>query len=184
LGKVGENKMEKIKKFKWWWGWNSQEIENWLEKMALSGYRLTDVTSIGVFFSFEKAQCKKTRYCIDYQQEIGPSYIENLTDNGWEIIKMGSGWYICCKEYEGDRPDLFTDFDTLISRNNKLMFVIISSGLPFFLISPFILMFIGISIIRLVIAILWILVFIFDSFVIISLRKANKAILKKENLKS
>lgn len=176
--------MKKTKVFKWWWGWNYEEIENWLEKMALDGYRLTEVASNGVMFSFEKAEIKKTRYCVDYQQTLDPKYIEILGDDGWEIIKMGSGWYICRKEYDGDRPQLYTDFDSLISRNNKLMFVIIICGLPFFLFSPFALMFIDIYIFKLVIAILWFFVLIFDIFVIISLRKTNIAILKKKQLKN
>lgn len=176
--------MKKLKVFKWWWGWNFEEIENWLEEMALEGYRLTDVTSIGVIFSFEKTGPKKIRYCLDYQQKLEQKYISIINDDGWNFMPMGSGWYICRKEFKGDRPELYTDFDSLISRNNKLLFMIIISGLPFFIFVPFALIFIDIYIVRLSIAILWILICMFDIFVVTSIIKTNKLILNKKQLRN
>ena len=45
-----------IKQFKWWWAWDYEKIEKWLEDMEAGGLRLVDVTIDGTYFHFEK--CK------------------------------------------------------------------------------------------------------------------------------
>lgn len=114
-----------IRVFKWWWAWNYEEIENWLEKMEAGGLRLVETRCKGVFFYFEKCQPTKARYCVDYQNKLTPEYLTIIYDDGWKLYQLGMGWYILRKEYKEERPELYTDFEGLIARNKSLLTLII-----------------------------------------------------------
>lgn len=113
-----------IKVFKWWWAWDYEMIENWLEEMEGQGWTLIDTNLKGVFFNFERSKPAKARYCIDYQTKLTPEYIRIITDDGWKLYPVGMGWYILRKEYEDVRPDLYNDFDSLITRNKSLFAIV------------------------------------------------------------
>jgi hypothetical protein len=115
-----------IRVFKWWWAWNFETIEEWLEKMEAGGLRLVSTRFKGVLFYFEKCAYKKARYCIDFQTKLTPEYISIIKDDGWDLYQLGMGWYILRKEYQDDRPDLYTDFEGLITRNKHLLSLMIS----------------------------------------------------------
>ncbi len=110
-----------IRIFKWWWVWDYEEIENWLEQMEAGGLRLVETRFDGVVFCFEKCIPSKARYCIDYQSKLTPEYMTIINDDGWKLYQIGFGWYILRKQYEGERPDLYTDFEGLIARNRSLL---------------------------------------------------------------
>lgn len=110
-----------IRTFKWWWAWDYEEIENWLENMEKNGLRLIGTNVKGLLFSFEKCKSAKARYCIDYQSKLTPEYLAIINDDGWQLYQIGLGWYILRKEYEDERPDLYTDFESLIARNKALL---------------------------------------------------------------
>ncbi|PYG87819.1 uncharacterized protein DUF2812 [Ruminiclostridium sufflavum DSM 19573] len=115
-----------IRVFKWWWTWNFEEIENWLEKMEAGGLRLAETRCKGVVFGFEKCKPVRARYCVDYQRKLTPEYMAIINDDGWRLYQMGMGWYMLRKEYEEDRPDLYTDFEALIARNMRLLILILA----------------------------------------------------------
>lgn len=110
-----------IKVFKWWWAWEYEKIENWLEDMEAGGMRMVETKINGLYFYFERCKPGKARYCIDYQNKLTPNYITLVKDDGWELFQVGWGWYILRKEYEDERPDLYTDFESLIARNKSLL---------------------------------------------------------------
>lgn len=110
-----------ISEFKWWWAWDYENIENWLESMEAAGLQLVNTRLDGVLFYFEKCKPAKARYCIDYQNKLTPEYINIITDDGWKLYKIGFGWYILRKKYDGERPDLYTDFEGLVTRNKSLL---------------------------------------------------------------
>ncbi len=113
-----------IRIFKWWWAWEYEKIENWLESMEASGLRLVETRFDGVVFCFEKCKPAKARYCIDYQNRLTPEYVAIINDDCWKVYQVGFGWYILRKEYEDERPDLYTDFEGLIARNKSLLLMI------------------------------------------------------------
>ncbi len=110
-----------IRVFKWWWAWNHEEIENWLEKMEAGGLRLVETHCKGVVFYFEKCKPTKARYCIDFQNKLTPDYLTIVNDDGWQLYQIGMGWYILRKEYDEERPEFYTDFEGLITRNKSLL---------------------------------------------------------------
>jgi hypothetical protein len=113
-----------IKVFRWWWAWDYERIEDWLEQMELHNLRLVDTSFWGTYFHFERCSATKARYCIDYQTKLTPEYLEIINDDGWRLYQVGAGWYILRKEYEDEIPNLYTDFEGLIARNKSLLSVI------------------------------------------------------------
>jgi len=114
-----------IKVFKWWWAWDFEIIEHWLERMEAGGLRLVETRFKGVFFYFEKCAPTKARYCVDYQTKLTPDYMTIINDDGWKLYQVGLGWYMLRKEYQDERPELYTDFQGLIARNKSLLTLII-----------------------------------------------------------
>ena len=110
-----------IKIFKWWWAWNYEKLEEWLEDMEAVGLRLVKTRFDGSCFYFEKCTPAKARYCIDYQTRLTPEYYAIINDDGWKMFKIGFGWYILRKEYQQERPELYNNFDGLIARNKTLL---------------------------------------------------------------
>lgn len=106
---------------KWWWGWNPEKIEDWLEKMEVEGWHLYNITGLAIRFHFVKEDPKKVRYCADYQSTIGPEYKAIFQDTGWELVYSSMGWYIWRMEYADVRPDIYTDIDSMLDRNKRLI---------------------------------------------------------------
>ena len=106
--------------WRWWWGWNTEKIENWLEEMENDGWNLTKVDLFQIRFSFKKGKARKMRYCWDYPSMPGENYFEIFKEDGWESMdnKMGP-WFIWRKSYEDERPCIYTDTRSLIEKNNR-----------------------------------------------------------------
>lgn len=123
--------MEEMKVFKWWWAWEYESIEMWLEDMAAKGLKLVRTSCGGVLFHFAQGKRTNTRYCIDYRPNITQDYLGIMKDDGWELKSVGPGWYICIKDYQGeDRPDLFNDYNDIIERNKRLGRLLYILGIP------------------------------------------------------
>lgn len=114
-----------VRFFKIWWAWNYEDIEEWLEKIEAGGLRLVETRLWGVLFYFERCQPAKARYCVDYQTKLTPDYLTIINDDGWKLYQIGMGWYILRKEYDKDRPNLYTDFEALIERNRSMLIIIL-----------------------------------------------------------
>ncbi len=109
----------------WWWGWNPAYMERMLENMALSGWNLYQVDLIGIRFRFQKGDVQKVRYCADFQSLPNDEYFTIYQDAGWSIKWTGgNGWYLWMKPYETERPEIFTDTQSLIERNNRMIKVL------------------------------------------------------------
>lgn len=116
---------------KWWWPWDLEGMEKWLEEMEAKGWFLLRVNSIASRFHFQESIPRRVRYCVDYQFKIkfGSEYMKLFEDAGWELVYLASGWYIWRKEYEGERPEIYTDVDSLMRRNRRLIAIFAFIGL-------------------------------------------------------
>ena len=104
----------------WWWGWNPEKIENWLEEKEIEGWHLLKADVAYIRFKFEKGESRKVRYCIDYQLNVQNNYFELFKEDGWELMgEKFVPWYIWRKPYDDERPDIYTDTKSLIERNNR-----------------------------------------------------------------
>lgn len=104
----------------WWWGWNTEKVEKWLEEMEKKGLNLIKVDFAQIRFSFKKGESRKMRYCFDYPSYVKDNYFEIFKEDGWESMdnKMGP-WFIWRKPYEDERPNIYTDTKSLIEKNNR-----------------------------------------------------------------
>lgn len=104
----------------WWWGWNTEKMENWLEEMENKGYHLIKVDFAQIRYTFKKGDSKKMRYCFDFPSYVEDSYFEIFKEDGWELMdnKMGP-WFIWRKSYQNERPNIYTDTKSLIERTRR-----------------------------------------------------------------
>lgn len=107
-----------------WWGWQTEIIESWLEEKAAQGWHVVSVDCWLMRFRFVRDTPKQIRYCADYQSGPTAEYQTIFEDAGWNLVSKVGGWYIWRMEYEGDRPQIFSDVDSLIGRNNRLIGIV------------------------------------------------------------
>lgn len=108
---------------KFWSAAHPEKMEGWLERMESEGWHLVQVHWGGVKFIFERGQSSRVRYCIDYRANADADYLGLLKDAGWELMLNRSGWLIWRMPYDGPKPEVYTDIDSLIARNNRLLSV-------------------------------------------------------------
>lgn len=125
--------VDMMTKFKWWFSWNSDAFELYLEDMAAKGYVLDQAYFALMQLSFKEEEPQNIRYCVDYNNKYTREYEILLEDDGWICKGSSSGWRIWAKAYEGHRPDLFSDKISIIERNQRLLsllFIILMAQLP------------------------------------------------------
>jgi hypothetical protein len=111
--------------WQWWWGWNPEKIENWLEEKEKDGWHLVKVGFGYIQFKFEKGESRKMRYCVDYQINVQDNYFELFKEDNWELVDDKIvPWYIWRKPYEDERPNIYTDTKSLIERNNRQLMTV------------------------------------------------------------
>jgi hypothetical protein len=120
---------------KWciWFSWAPERVERFLERMEAQGWRCFRGGFGAWRFLFEQAAPGCARYCVDYQDKVTPEYKQLLTDDGWELILVSTGWCVWRKPCGGQRPELYTDPDSLIQRNKRVIGaigVVIMSQIP------------------------------------------------------
>jgi len=109
----------------WWWGWKPEKVENWLEEMEGKGWNLNKIELASLRFKFTKGEPRKIRYCVDFQSRINDQYLTLFKDDHWELAWSGAGgWYIWKKEYVQEKPDIYTDNNSLIDRNKRLIWLL------------------------------------------------------------
>lgn len=109
--------------WRWWWGENIDNLENWMEEMEMNGWNLikADFTSFSPMrLKFKKGESRKIRYCLDYQSRIDVNYFEIFKEDGWKLVDNKSGpMFIWSKSYQNEKPHIYTDTKSLIERNNR-----------------------------------------------------------------
>jgi hypothetical protein len=126
--------MERFKKAcKLWFAWNPERAEDYLECMSLQGWHAVHTGGMLTGFLFERGEPRHVRYCFDYQREEKPEYMQIFIDDGWTLLRKSMGWYLWSREFEGARPEIYTDADSLIHRNRNMlswMLLILLSQIP------------------------------------------------------
>jgi hypothetical protein len=106
--------------FKWWWGWNPTNIEEYLEMMAKDGWKLVETSFAFIFFVFERSESENVRFVFDYQNQVKSEYLTIIEDTGWSLVNRAAGWLLWKKSFDDKRPELMSDNQSLIDRNNRL----------------------------------------------------------------
>jgi hypothetical protein len=118
--------MEKamVTKFKWFWAWQDEAEENWLERMSQSGYYLASLGLPG-FYTFSVAEPRNYVYRLDYQtfrKKDKGEYLQLFQDAGWEHVGEMSAWQYFRKEAKIDEtPEIFTDVESKIAKYRRVL---------------------------------------------------------------
>ncbi len=118
---------------KWFWAWNDDKEEKFLENMAAEGYKLINV-QLGRYF-FEKTEKSKFRYQLDFKSITGikeDEYLQIYEDAGWEYVDRLGSWYYFRKEYDGESPDtsIFSDNKSRLDKYRRIIFILLLTGFP------------------------------------------------------
>jgi hypothetical protein len=104
--------------FRWFWAWNDDAEERWLEEMALSGWHLV---SGPILYCFEEGAPGRVRYALDYRSERADleEYVKLCSDAGWEKVFDFAGWQYF-RTSSAAAPELYTDARSRIAKYQRL----------------------------------------------------------------
>jgi len=96
------------------------DFENWLEDMALNGWHIERVRQwSSIIMIFIKGEPKKYRFVYDMCAIASKDYVSTYEQFGWEYMGRMASVYMWRMEYKDERPEAFTDKDSIISRNKR-----------------------------------------------------------------
>lgn len=108
---------EIIKMTKWWWAWNFDKEEEWLNEMAEKGYALIDAWAC--FYTFEKTEPGEYIIRLEYQNE-GVDYLDFLKDIGAERVARYAGWNFFRRKSSLGPFDIYSDLSSKIAHLKKI----------------------------------------------------------------
>jgi hypothetical protein len=116
-------KEDRITQFKWFWGWQDDKQEAWLEEMSQKGLHLVDIKAFGRYL-FEIDADKSYIYRMDFDRSSGKTsdYFRLIEDAGWERVITVQGWQYWRKERSGGKtPEIFTDNASKIKKYERFL---------------------------------------------------------------
>jgi hypothetical protein len=135
-----ENKQTKTK---WFWPWQDEKEEAWLEQMSAGGWHLRSVGLIGRY-TFVKGEPRQYTYRLDYMytdKNKLTEYLQIFQDAGWEYVGEMSNWRYWRKLCTGgETPEIFTDNESKIKKYRRVLLY-----MAFFL---FLMIFLGMNLYR------------------------------------
>lgn len=104
------NEMKKIRK--WFWAWEHEQEELWLNTMAQSGWVLEKIG----FATFYFTRCEPGEYTIRLEmRDPDESYVSFLEETGAEFIGRVMKWHYFRKKACLGNFNIFSDTDSKIS---------------------------------------------------------------------
>jgi len=114
-----ESYMEVIlNKFKWFWAWQDEKEETWLQKKSQQGYHLVSVKPFGRYL-FKLGDKTDYAYRLDYltNRKDRQNYLQLFQDAGWEHVGEVTGWQYFRKHVEaGESPEIYTDVESKVTK--------------------------------------------------------------------
>ena len=115
------------------------DYERWLETLASEGWHPMKIGQFSsIIMRFRKGEPKKYRYVYDLNAFPKRDYYDTYKQFGWELVGQMASCFIWRKEYDGARPESFTDSESVTLRNRRVrnavvfaltLFVIALAGL-------------------------------------------------------
>ena len=97
------------------------DYENWLEEMDSQGWHIDKIGQwSSIYMTFKQAAPKKYRYVYDMQAIPKKDYKATYEDFGWEFVGQMASAMIWRKEYSQERPESFTDLESLEKRTRRV----------------------------------------------------------------
>jgi hypothetical protein len=121
----GVSKMETTQtKFKWFWPWQDEKEEAWLEAMSAESWHLSSVGLMGRY-TFTKGEARPYNYRLDFMlinKGNRAEYLQIYQDAGWVHIGEMSNWQYWRKPVvAGETHEIFTDTDSKIKKYRRLL---------------------------------------------------------------
>ncbi len=110
---------------KWFWVWDFEKEERWLNEMALDGWVLADVGWCR--YTFER--CEPGEYGV--RLEMRPNdegYVQFMQETGAEFVGRVLMWIYFRKKAADGPFDLFSDIDSKISHLDKISKMLAAIG--------------------------------------------------------
>lgn len=103
--------------YKWWWVWDFEKEEQWLNSMAIEGWALEDVG----FCKYCFVQCKPGEYTIRLEMHgDDDQYIRFMREIDAEYIGRVIQWVYFRRKSEYGAFDIFSDIDSRIKHMNRI----------------------------------------------------------------
>ncbi len=113
-------------KYRWFWVWDFEREERWLNEMAANGWTLVEVGYCR--YTFEKTD--DNEYTVRLEMHpFDEDYISFMEQTGAEYIGRVLQWIYFRKKSELGRFDIFSDLDSRISHLSKIHKMILMFGL-------------------------------------------------------
>ena len=117
---------ERMTKYRWFWVWDFEKEERWLNEMAANGWTLVEVGYC--CYTFEKTD--DNEYTVRLEMHpFDEDYISFMEQTGAEYIGRVLQWIYFRKKSELGRFDIFSDLDSRISHLSKIHKMILMLGL-------------------------------------------------------
>ena len=128
---------------KWFWPWQDEKEEAWLESMSAQGRHLTGV-QLPCAYYFEQGEPRRCIYRLDYQlveRSKRSEYLQLFQDAGWEHLGEMSNWQYWRKPWAaGETGEIFTDQESKLKKYQRML-----GYMAFFLVG---LVFLGSNLVR------------------------------------
>lgn len=96
------------------------DYENWLEGMAAKGWHVSRFRQWNsMIMIFTRAEPRKYRFVYDLQVSPRQDYFSMYEDFGWEYLGRMASAHIWRIPYEEERPEAFSDNESLVKRNRR-----------------------------------------------------------------
>jgi hypothetical protein len=108
------------------------DFESWMEKLALKGWNVEKIGQwSSIKMNFIKTEPKKYRYIFDIKIMPDKDYKNIYEQFGWEYVGKMSSCIVWRKEYTDDRPESFSDKESIEKRNKNVMCAVMVSFIIF-----------------------------------------------------
>lgn len=102
---------------KWYWVWDFEKEENWLNEMALQGWVLD---SVG-FCTFRFIASEPGEYIVRLEMRAyDPGYLDFMAQTGAEYVGRMVKWIYFRKKLADGGFDIFSDIDSRILHLNRI----------------------------------------------------------------
>lgn len=111
-----------LQKRKWFWSWQDDRQEAWLEEMSQQGLHLAELGYFGAY-RFRKGSPKDYAYRMDFNVKgKSDDYFEFIEEAGWEHLGTLTGWQYWRKEKRaGESNEFYTDKESKIRKYQRLL---------------------------------------------------------------
>ena len=102
---------------KWYWVWDFDKEEDWLNEMALNGWALESVS----FCSYHFVRCEPGEYSVRVEMHAyDEAYVDFMRETGAEYVGRMMMWIYFRKKTSDGPFDLFSDIDSRIKHLDRI----------------------------------------------------------------